>query len=628
MHALRRLLPTLLLAAAATALVPSVLSPSDLPCHRDLLDFVVPLKVHFQRSLAAGAIPWWDPWTLGGRPFVATLQAQVFYPPNWIHLLLDLPWALSIFLWGHLLLGGLGARALARELGLGPAAAFLAGAGYLAGGFLPSLTDLTNQLCTAAWLPWTWWAAHRFGAAPGRGRLAAWSAFVLAALLGAAPQHAALGGLASLAFAALGASGPARRRWGLALAGGLLAAGLAAWCASVQLGPFAELVLRSDRAAGLPVAEAGKHELEARALLSFVRAPDGALDAPAGPFIRSLYLGPLLLLPALLGARTRSRTSWTLVGLTLISLWLAAGTGLPGPSTWLVEATPFLRYPIKNAGLAALALPLLAAVGWDEVLRGLRNSGRASALWLGLLAWALPLLGLVDLTLAHRHFVVALPVHHVLARTPVIDVLAANTRADGPRVHALPVTQQRLRRRAALLATQGPMAAARDRVELLEGGLPVVFGIHSTWGAAALTPGERERLLMRARGPEALALAGELHAGFVLAPTGSRLPLPLAPAAGGAAELYLIQPMPRFPEREWEGPNRAVGAPGLPPPSAEPGWREGPPGTWTYRPRGLPLLAAGSASGLALLAWLASSRPRREGPGPESAPVDRPEGDA
>ena len=49
-----------------------------------------------------------------------------------------------------------------------------------------------------------------------------------------------------------------------------------------------------------------------------------------------------------------------LAGIAAASLLLAAGGALPGPSRWLVQATPFLRYPIKNAGLAALALPLLA----------------------------------------------------------------------------------------------------------------------------------------------------------------------------------------------------------------------------------------------------------------------------
>jgi len=337
MSALPRLLAILLLVVAALALVPSVLSPGDLPCHRDLLDFVVPLKVHFARTVAEGQIPWWDPWTLGGRPFLANLQAQVFYPPNLIHLVLDLPWALSIFLAGHLLLGGLGARRLSLALGAGEAPALLAGAAYLGGGFLVSLTDLTNQLCTAAWLPWTWLAALSFGRRPGARSLAAWSACVLLSLLGAAPQHAALGGLSSLVFAALAQrAGGFVLGWRRSLGAGALAAALAVLAGAAQFGPFAELLTQSDRTVGSVLDTEGKHALTASALVSFVRAPEHAWDAPAGPFVRSLYLGPLVLLAAAAAALRRDRWTIALASIAALSLLLAAGTALPGPSRWLV----------------------------------------------------------------------------------------------------------------------------------------------------------------------------------------------------------------------------------------------------------------------------------------------------
>lgn len=609
MSALPRLLAPFLLVAAALTLVPSVLSPGDLPCHRDLLDFVVPLKVQFARAVAGGDIPWWDPWTLGGRPFLANLQAQVFYPPNWIHAVLDLPWALSIFLAGHLLLGGLGARRLARALGAGQAPALLAGAGYLAGGFLVSLTDLTNQLCTAAWLPWTWLAALSYGREPGPRRLAAWSACVLASLLGAAPQHAALGGLSSLVFAALasredGVRLGARR----AIAAGALAAALAFLAGSAQFGPFAELVAQGDRGVASPLAEDGKHRFTAAALLSFVDAPEGTWDAPAGPFVRSLYLGPLLLMAAGAAVMRRDRWSLALACIAAASLLLAAGSALPGPGRWLVQATPFLRYPIKNAGLAALALPLLAALGWQAITAALERRDFARPSIRTLIAWLLPLIVLVDLVHAHRPLVLAFPIHHVLARTEVIDSLAANTRADGPRVHSTGLTRELLEQRAQLVLAGDTLGMMRHRVELLEGGLPGVFEVHATWGGAAVTPAARADLLERAQGPAVLGLAEELQAGFLLAPAGSRLPLTSVPGRGGAAELYLLPPGQDFPVRSWDGPNRATGPAGLDPPSPYPGWRESPDGSWSFRPRAWPLFALLSLLGLGTMAVLALRR--------------------
>lgn len=621
MSALRRLLPLLLLTAAALLLVPSALRPGDLPCHRDLLDFVVPLKAQFARVVSEGQAPWWDPWTLGGRPFLANLQAQVFYPPNWIHLVLDLPWALSLFLAGHLLLGGLGARRLALALGVSEAAALLAGSAYLAGGFLVSLTDLTNQLCTAAWLPWTWLAALTYGRRPGPRALAAWSACVLASLLGAAPQHAALGGLASLVFAALAtrSEGGDRLGWRRSVAAGALAAALALLAGSAQFGPFAELLLESDRADGSTMSEAGKHALTASGLLSFVDAPEGAWDAPAGAFVRSLYVGPLVLLAACAAALRRDRWVVALAAITALSLLLAAGPGLPGPGRWLAEATPFLRYPIKNAGLAALAIPLLAALGWNALGQRLEHRGFGRAQLRLAIAWLLPVVVLADLVHAHRPLLMSFPVHHVLARTELIDSLAANTRADGPRVHSDGLTRERLERRAELIQRGEVFAMVRERVELLEGGLPAVFGIHSTWGAAAVTPRERAELLERARGPAVLFEADALQAGFLLAPAGAELPLPLLPAPGGAAELYLLSDgTARFPERDWPSPNRAVGAAGLPAPSDYPGWREGPSGTWSFRPTLFPVHGALSLAGLGAMAFLALRRRSLESPEDET----------
>jgi hypothetical protein len=610
MSALPRLLAPFLLVAAALAIVPSVLSPGDLPCHRDLLDFVEPVEVQFSRAIAGGDLPWWDPWTLGGRPFLANLQAQVFYPPNWIHLGLDLPWALSIFLAGHLLLGGFGARRLALALGAGQAPALLAGAGYLGGGFLVSLTDLTNQLCTAAWLPWTWLAALSYGRDPGPRRLAAWSACVLASLLGAAPQHAALGGLSSLVFAALAErEGGARLGARRAVAAGTLAAALALLAGAGQFGPFAELVAQGDRGVVAPLAEEGKHALTAGALLSFVVAPEGTWDSPAGPFVRSLYLGPLVLLAAAAAALRRDRWSLGLALIAALSLLLAAGGALPGPGRWLEQATPFLRYPIKNAGLAALAIPLLAALGWQAVTAALADRDLAGPSLRALVAWLLPLIVLADLVHAHRPLVLAYPVHQVLARTELIDSLAANTRADGPRVHSTGLTGELLEQRARLVLAGDTLGMMRHRVEFLDGGLPAVFEVHSTWGGAAVTPGDRAELLERARGRAVLELADELRAGFVLAPAGSRLPLTRLPAPGGVAELYLLPEGRGFPTREWDGPNHASGAAGLDAPSDYPGWREGPDGVWTFRPRLWPLLALLSLLGLGALAALALRRP-------------------
>ena len=135
----------LLLFFAAGVLVPSTWQPGLLPCYRDLLDFVYPMKVHLARSLQAGQVPWWDPYSLGGHPFFANLQSQVFYLPNILFVVLPGPWALSLFLALHHAWAGLGAWRLARELRCSEPAALFAGVGVLAGGFSASLGDCSRR---------------------------------------------------------------------------------------------------------------------------------------------------------------------------------------------------------------------------------------------------------------------------------------------------------------------------------------------------------------------------------------------------------------------------------------------------------------------------------------------------
>ncbi|MCS6861849.1 MAG: hypothetical protein NZT92_16205, partial [Abditibacteriales bacterium] len=46
-----------------------------------------PWHVFKQQCLREGALPLWNPYVLGGMPFVGNVQSAVFYPPNWLTLL-------------------------------------------------------------------------------------------------------------------------------------------------------------------------------------------------------------------------------------------------------------------------------------------------------------------------------------------------------------------------------------------------------------------------------------------------------------------------------------------------------------------------------------------------------------
>lgn len=607
----------LLLLVAALALVPSALRPGLVPVHRDLLDFFLPMKVLFGRAVRDGSLPFWDPWTLGGHPFLANLQSQVFYPPNWLFAVLPASWGLSVTTAGHLAWGGAGTGLLARDLGRRPVAASLAAVAFLAGGFQVSLTDLHNQLCTQAWLPWVLLAGLRHGRRPTLGSLGAWTAACSVALLGGAPQLALLGGALSAAVALVVAWGGGRPARVATLGAAALVPVLTALACAAQLGPFLELVVLSDRAAGADFAQAGRHALAWTSLASFGLAGDGPLAGSAGPYVRSLYVGPLVLLLAAAGALRRDGVTRLLIGATVASLLLAILPGIGEVGSIVGAAVPWLRYPVKNACLAALAIPLLAAGGMDLALTAARRtSSRRSFAWRRL-AWLAVVLVGTDLVLAHARYVPALPAASLLAPTPAISLLQADTAADGPRVHALANRDDAVARARLHLDGRG-FEAERRRVELLTGSLPGVFRIHATWGGAAMTWQQQARRLEDLdAAPSPTLLAGS-RVGYVLGPAERTLPLPVIPVAAGAARLHVVPHVGRGPEREWRGPNRAVGAAGLPAPSEYPGWREGPPGTWTFRPTGWPwwsLISLVTWTALSTVAVRAARRRRR---------VDRP----
>lgn len=602
----------------AWALVPAATRPAEIPFQRDLLDFFLPMKALFARCVLGGDLPWWDPWTVGGQPFFANLQSQVLYAPNWIFAVVDLPWSFSLFAVLHLSIAGAGALLLARAMDSSWPASLLAAAAFSAGGFAASLIDLQNQLCSLAWLPWCWLAATRYGQVRSLRALAGWAVACSMALLAGEPQFAGLA-LASSAAIALAAAwtpgsgrGPAQAA-GRALGGTAIVAALVVAACAVQIVPFVELLLHSNRMSG-DWSMGGVHALTPRSLLALVIPPTDAAPTPAGVHVRSLFVGPLALLLAAAACLRRSRLDLVLAGLIAVSIVLALGPATPVGG--LVNTlTPFLRYPVKYFSIAALALPLLAARGLDFACAAAERRGARSGL-VGATAWLAALATCVQLGLAHRSLTPSLPASSLLEPSPAIQALMSQSAADGPRVHATRISLERLDRRADRVASGDLAGAMRERVELLEGGLPAYFGIHSTWGATAMTVREQADLLDLADGPLDPAVQERLRAAWLIDDARRMLPLEIVPLAGGAARLYLLPGVPSFPERTWTGPNACHGARGLDAPSSYPGWREVAPGSWRFRPTGLlPLAALSGGAWLALGALAVRRQTRAVAPG-------------
>ncbi|MHB9029225.1 MAG: hypothetical protein ACYC9O_10675 [Candidatus Latescibacterota bacterium] len=86
-----------------------------------------------------GGIPRWNPFLLGGLPFIDAMHGDTFYPGAWIQFFMPLTRALGHKLIWHVLLAGIGMYAFLRTLRLRRDAAFLGGLMYL---LAPSFVSL------------------------------------------------------------------------------------------------------------------------------------------------------------------------------------------------------------------------------------------------------------------------------------------------------------------------------------------------------------------------------------------------------------------------------------------------------------------------------------------------------
>ncbi len=229
----------------------------------DFTHHFLPFSLFQQHELRAGRLPVWNPYTYAGHPFLADVQAAVFYPLSNLLLLLTLPFgsaaARLYFLQAeaalHLALAGFFTYLLLRDLTGGRRwAAFTGGVLFAFSGYLTGYPPVQLAvLRTAVWLPLLLWLLWRAAAAPRRiGWWAGVAAAGATAFLAGHSQTFLLLAYAAGAWALL-LLGAAWRQVGggraLAIAGGCVTAVvLAAALSAGQLLPSLEFAQLSVRA--------------------------------------------------------------------------------------------------------------------------------------------------------------------------------------------------------------------------------------------------------------------------------------------------------------------------------------------------------------------------------------------
>jgi hypothetical protein len=369
----------------------SAVRPATLhrPANNEVGDAVVqfqPFAAYAKQRLPH--VPLWNPYLMGGRPFLADDQSAVFSPFNVpayvMPLLTSLAWSAVL----KLFVAAFGAFLLARALGLRPGGALLAGLCY---GFNLWLVTWLSYPHSSVWalFPWLLWATERLVRRPDLLTGGALALVVGVQFLSGHAESSFDILVAVVAFFVLRATQQMRApqrpehflrnsllTFGFGLLGGTALAALV-------LVPFGELLSQS---ADLPqrAGTAIDQHLALRGLVD-VFLPDywgRATQTPLTLFIRAqaYYAGALPLLLALGALVIRPRTErWCIALFGFIGL--AVAVGIP----------PFLqivtRLPVFSSGHNSRLIPwymmavaLLAGWGLDDLGSATPRAGRRRAL--------------------------------------------------------------------------------------------------------------------------------------------------------------------------------------------------------------------------------------------------------
>jgi hypothetical protein len=354
------------------------------PYVRDVSFLYVPDFAFLAQSLAQRVWPLWNPLVDGGRPVLYA------YLPDVALVALGGPLgAARAEVPLHLWWAALGASTLAHVRGRGTAAVWATGALYAASGYVLACGNIFPLLQGAAWAPWVVAAGLRVLERPGRQAIAA------LALLGALVSGSMVAELilqAGVFIVVLGARRGERARWArLALAGALsllLAAPVLAGALAMAADSAREARFTPEVALSWSL-----HPLELPALVLPRYFGDMHTFSDVGfwgqgvfwhgyPYFISVYLGPIVLMLALLGMSPR---------LALLALaGLVAALGAHGPLAPAMAAALgalHVRVPSKFLLLTVMAVALMAGDGLE------RASARRPRAWVLLPGMLLALAG-------------------------------------------------------------------------------------------------------------------------------------------------------------------------------------------------------------------------------------------
>lgn len=352
----------------------------------------------------AGHPPLWNPYGLGGIPWLGNPQSAMFYPPNWLYLISTAAWLPGWIMVAHLVFGGLGAYSLGQWWKWNWGVCVLVGSAFLSAPFLIAHLGEGhyNQICVTAWLPWGLLGFLRMRVGRPLSVPILVGVFSMAFFAGHVQELFYL--ILTLSFWVLWdlLSPSAWRRepsslkllrdWVLT---GCFLIGLVA----VELGPIYSYTQQAVRASGVDMATAAGMSISLESLRQlwdpFVFGGPTDYHGPGGFYWESvLHFGVLLTGLALLSpiVRFRDPLVWRLFVTLIISLIFVAGTRTPLFVIFFkyVPGIAMFRGPVRLLFWITLLVCLLGGftlqTAWDVLSRKF-TVGRPLAIGLTVLAF-------------------------------------------------------------------------------------------------------------------------------------------------------------------------------------------------------------------------------------------------
>ncbi len=352
--------------------------------------------------LENGQLPLWNTLNGMGAPLAANYQTALFYPPNWIALLVGylfgtgwLAWTHTLLIMLHLIWAGLGLAYLMRVLGYGKGSQVISGLAFSLSGFFVARAGFFSMVWAGSWLSWiiAMASAITFPGKTSPEQSQKRPLVFLTVCLGMQllAGHAQLTWYSMLLLAAWVTSGGwisnrwkgVWEAWKQLVPIGVIGAGLAA----VQLVLTAQYLLLSSRNSMVDYESALTYSLWPWRLLGFL-APDLFGNPGTGNFWGygsfwedALYIGllPFLLALSTLPGIWRKNSSGTdttssrslcrfLWALTVVSIMLALGKNTP-IFPFLFRNIPtfdMFNSPARFLFWAVFSLSILAGMGFER----------------------------------------------------------------------------------------------------------------------------------------------------------------------------------------------------------------------------------------------------------------------